>query len=557
MSLPGPEATVAELRKARGAFFTPPELCDYIVEWAIRDAADDVLEPSCGEAAFLMSAGARLARLQSESGTGDGSLHGVELHEESAKAALGFIRSAGYDANVEVADFFTVEPTPRYDAVVGNPPYVRYQDFAGEPRARSRAAALRAGVPLTGLASSWAAFTVHAALFLKPEGRLGLVLPAELLTVNYAAEVRRYLMQRFARVRLVLFTERVFPGVLEEVVLLLADGVGPTDHCELYQVRELSELRTAGGIARQWKPLRPEGKWTPSLLSPGALETYAEFVAHGSFTTLEAWGDTTLGMVTGNNRYFAMSPARASELGLSPSETIALSPPGSSHLRGLTFSELAWKELGKADRATLLFRPPGEPSQAGSSYIEAGEAVNVHKAYKCRVRTPWWRVPLVEPADVLLTYMNADTPRLCANKARVHHLNSVHGLYFRPGMVRTGTDLLPLGTLNSITLLGAETVGRAYGGGMLKLEPREADQLPVPTKAVLEEAQKALSALRSQMTQALRNGRLLEAVRMVDDVLLMEHLGFPRAKVLALREARAELMSRRTARGAGSRLTRS
>jgi len=555
VSLPGADATIAGLRKARGAFFTPPELCRYIAEWAIRDGGDHVLEPSCGEAAFLLEAGARLAQLRAAAGSGDGSLHGVELHEESAKAALALLRTAGYDADVEVADFFTLEPTPRYDAVVGNPPYVRYQDFGGEPRARSRAAALRAGVPLTGLASSWAAFTVHAALFLKPEGRLGLVLPAELLTVNYAAEVRRYLMERFARVRLVLFTERVFPGVLEEVVLLLADGVGPTDQCELYQVRELSELRTAGGIARQWKPLRPEGKWTPSLLPPSALETYAELVAHESFTTLETWGDTTLGMVTGNNRYFALSPARVTELGLSPSDTIALSPPGSSHLRGLTFSDQAWKELGAADRATILFRPSGDPSPAATSYIEAGEAVGVHKAYKCRVRTPWWRVPLVEPADALLTYMNADTPRLCANKARVHHLNSVHGLYFKPGMVRTGMDLLPLGALNSMTLLGAETVGRAYGGGMLKLEPREADQLPVPTKAVLEEAQKALSSLRPQMARALRNGQLLEAVRLVDEVLLVGQLGLARSKVRALREAHAELTSRRIARGASPRGT--
>jgi type I restriction-modification system DNA methylase subunit len=103
---------------------------------------------------------------------------------------------------VTAGDFFLVPPTGSYDAVIGNPPYVRYQDFAGEARARSREAALRAGVPLTRLASSWAAFTVHGALFLKPGGRLGLVLPAELLSVNYAAEVRRFLMQRFARIRL-------------------------------------------------------------------------------------------------------------------------------------------------------------------------------------------------------------------------------------------------------------------------------------------------------------------------------------------------------------------
>jgi len=162
-------------------------------------------------------------------------------------------------------------------------------------------------------------------------------------------------------------------------------------------------------------------------------------------------------------------------------------------------------------------------------------------------------VPLVEPADALLTYMNADTPRLCANKARVHYLNSVHGVYFKPDMVRTGMDLLPLGVLNSMTLLGAETVGRAYGGGILKLEPREADQLPVPTKTVLEEVQKALSTLRPQVALALRNGQLLEAVRLVDDILLVGQLGLTGAKVRALREARAELMSRRIARRISSR----
>lgn len=555
MSIPGPDATVAQLRKARGAFFTPPELCDYIVEWAIRDSSDDVLEPSCGEAAFLLAAGARRDALGAARGDADGGLHGIELHEDSARAALALLNAKGYDASVEVGDFFDTDPVPQYDAVIGNPPYVRYQDFTGEPRARGRAAALRAGVPLTGLASSWAAFTVHAALFLKLGGRLGLVLPAELLTVNYAAEVRRYLMQRFARVRLVLFTERVFPGVLEEVVLLLAEGLGPTDHCELYQVRELADLGTASGIGRQWRPERPEDKWTPSLLSPAALEAYAEMAAHGSFTTLQAWGDTTLGMVTGNNKYFALSPGRVQELGLSSKDTIALSPPGSTYLRGLAFSDLAWRELGKENRPTLLFRPPDDLSPAAASYIEAGEAVNVHTAYKCRVRSPWWRVPLVPPADVLLTYMNADTPRLCANKARVRHLNSVHGLYFKQGMVRAGTDLLPLASLNSMTLLGAETVGRAYGGGMLKLEPREADELPVPTMTVLEEAEAALSALRPQMAQALRSGRLLDAVRLVDDVFLVGQLGLSLAKVAALRDAHAELRSRRTARGANLRGT--
>lgn len=547
------ERESATLRKARGAFFTPAELCDYVVEWAIRSPEDVVLEPSCGEAAFLLSAGTRLRALGSRRLDCSGQLQGVELHADSARVAAQHLASEGLDARIEVADFFDRDPAPEYDSVVGNPPYVRYQDFSGEARARSRAAALRAGVRLSGLASSWAAFTVHAALFLKPGGRLGLVLPAELLTVNYAADVRRFLMTRFARVRLVLFTQRVFPGVQEEVVLLLADGEGPTDRCELYQVPDIAGLGSAGYAVRSWKPDRPESKWTSSLIPAAAFETYLEATRSDAFGKLQDWGETTLGMVTGNNRYFALSRQRAAELGLRESDVIPLSPPGSRHLRGLALSRERWEELGQAGEATLLFRPATDPSPAAARYIEAGEALGVHKAYKCRVRSPWWRVPLVRPADLLVTYMNADTPRLCANEAGAHHLNSVHGLFLRSGLRRLGMECLSLAALNSITLLGAEIVGRAYGGGMLKLEPREADVLPVPSVAALAASSDALAKHRQAVVGALRDRRLQEAVQLVDEALLVQELELSPGQVRALQEAHMELRARRVARGAGAR----
>ncbi|MFG1607182.1 class I SAM-dependent DNA methyltransferase [Actinoplanes sp. NPDC049265] len=545
------------LRKARGAFFTPEPLARYITDWAIRTPTDRVLEPSCGEAAFLLAAVKRMAALRAgQPGHIPAPiLDGVELHPESAQAAQSLLVRAGVDARVVCADFFTVAPRQEYDAVVGNPPYIRYQEFTGEARRRSRAAAFEAGVPLTGLASSWAAFTVHSSLFLKAGGRIGLVLPAELMTVNYAAEVRRFLMSRFRTVRLVLFTERVFPGVLEEVVLLLAEGYDPegkvgTDQCELIQVQNAESL-SSSAVARIWKPESVEGKWTPSLLSAEALSAYSGLTGGSDFTVLEQWGDTTLGMVTGNNKFFALSGTRVAELGLQATDLISLSPPGSSHLRGLTLTDSALKELQRNGAPTFLFRPAAEPSEAGWRYIEHGEQLNVQTAYKCRVRKPWWRVPMVPPADLLLTYMNADTPRLCTNRARTHNLNSVHGVYLKPSLKRLGMDLLPLAALNSLTLVGAETVGRAYGGGMLKLEPREADRLPVPSPSLVTSARKSLSEIRPQMATHLRGGRLTEAAKLVDDVLLVGTLGVSRSDVKALRAAHAELTARRTARGGG------
>lgn len=539
----------ADLRKARGAFFTPGLLCDYVVRWAIRTGTEQVLEPACGEAAFLVAAADRFRALGVDDTAVGGLLHGIELHPGSATRALSILALRGYTARVDTDDFFLTDPVPRYDVVVGNPPYVRYQDFVGEPRRHSKAAALRAGVGLTNLASSWAAFTVHASLFLRREGRLGLVLPAELLTVNYAAPVRRFLMQHFRRVSLVLFTERVFPGVMEEVVLLLAEGFGEgsAGECEIIQARNLDQL--SASVARRWRPDTPDGKWTPSLMAPNALDAYAALSSSPNFATLERWGDTTLGMVTGNNRYFALPADKVRELGLSAGELLHLSPPGSRHLRGLTFTKVTHEQLTREGAATALFRPPQEPSRAAQKYIATGEELGVERAYKCRVRTPWWRVPLVPPADLFVTYMNADTPRLCTNRARVHNLNSVHGLYLRPGIRQVGMDLLPLAALNSLTLVAAETVGRAYGGGMLKLEPKEADRLPVPSPEALAEARRALIAIRPQVAARLRRPTgLLEAVRLIDDVMLVGVFGAKRTEVKALRESHAELSGRRAAR---------
>ncbi|GAA0603344.1 SAM-dependent DNA methyltransferase [Kribbella sandramycini] len=542
-----PGDTTSE-RKTRGAFFTPATVARFIADWAIHSPSDAVLEPSCGEAVFLHEAG--------RAGRHKGRLLGVELHSASAAEAERTLRAQGIEATIEAGDFFLREPTGNFDAVIGNPPYVRYQDFSGDSRARSRAAALRAGVSLTGLASSWAAFTVHSALNLKPGGRLGLVLPAELLTVNYAASVRQYLMDHFKSVGLVLFIDRVFPGVSEEVVLLLADGFDPsgvngTDHCDIFQVQDAKALNDFA-VGRKWAPRSRGGKWSASLVPPPALEAYTAATMAPGFDVLESWGDTTLGMVTGNNKFFTLTSERVTELGLTTDDLISLSPPGSRHLRSLTLTARMMDELAAAGSATWLFRP-STPSAAALRYIAMGEKTGVDTAYKCRVRKPWWLVPYQQPADLLLTYMNADTPRLCTNRVRTHHLNSVHGVYLRSEVRKTGVDLLPLASLNSVTLLGAETVGRAYGGGVLKVEPREADQLPMPAPALVESRRKELSALRGRVGASLRQGRLLEAVRAVDEVVLVDALGMSGRQLSAVRAAHAEMAARRSARGKDAR----
>ena len=541
------------LRKERGAFFTPDEITRFMANWAIRTPGDRVLEPSAGDAAFLVAAVDRLRELNSHKDSRP-TVDGVEIHAHSARVAQQRVREAGGKAQIRHSDFFTVAPEPIYDTVIGNPPYIRYQDFSGESRARSREAALRGGVSLTGLASSWAAFTIHSAMFLKQGGRLGLVLPAELLSVNYAAPVRRFLFNRFRDVQLVLFDEQVFPEAEADVVLLLADGYleGPAHHATIRQSKNAADLASLGA-GQVWRPTDPAAKWTSSLIDPKAIEPLHKLLQRELFTSLETWGDTTLGIVTGNNKYFTLSPQRVKELGLRRSELLRLSPPGSSHLRGLSLSNAMLTKLGREGHATYLFYPSDPPSAEAAAYIEDGHRTGVDTAYKCRVRKTWYQVPLVSAADLLLTCMNADTPRLTANDAGARHLNSVHGVYLNDKYRELGRELLPLASLNSVTLLHAEMVGRAYGGGILKIEPKEADVWAMPSPALILACADALRTIKQQVAVLLGEGKLLDAVEVVDQVVLDGCGDLSAKQITRIRQARAELTNRRTMRAASGR----
>ncbi len=516
-------------------------MCD----WAIRRANDTVFEPSCGEAAFLSAAASRLLNLSSS--VPSGRLQGIDIDGPSVTAAREVLSKLGVAAELATGNFFDLAPTHRFDAVVGNPPYVRYQGFGGLDRDKALDAARMQGVQLTRLASSWAAFVIHAASFLSDTGRLALVLPAELMSVNYAAPVRRYLMQRFAHVRLVLFEERVFPGVSEEVVLLMAEGHGPTIHCDLQQTKNIATLQTL--VGQRYEPARSDDKWMVGLLPADAASAYSRVSSSNAFVPLQHWGETTLGMVTGNNSFFVLTEERARAHGLSRRDLIQVCPPGSRHLRGLSFGEKAWDDLVVEGAAGYLFAPKFEtPSKSAAKYIALGETNLVHQGYKCRNRSPWWQVPRVAVPDAFLTYMNHDTPRIVANRAGLPHLNSVHGVAFRTELREIGTDLLPIAALNTVTLLGAELVGRAYGGGLLKLEPKEADRLPVPSPISLSGCESDLRALRPQLAKSLRKGALLDVVKQVDRVLRKQwNLSGP--QVEELRNARDWLFGRREQRG--------
>jgi len=541
MVTPTPDTPTA--RKARGAFFTPDGVTRHIADWAIQSADDTVLEPSAGEAAFLVAAVRRLREL----GASEPVVHGVELHRASAQTAREVVADAGGVARIKVSDFFLSEPRATFAAVIGNPPFIRYQDFVGEARERARFAAQVQGVALTGLASSWAAFVVHAAAHLRPGGRLGMVLPAELLSTNYAAPVRQFLLERFSSVELVTFETQIFADAEADTVLVKASGWAgaPAGVATLRQTRDATTLGSLQA-GTTWSTTDTAARWTPLRVQDETVASIAALIPSAAFVPLQELGDTTLGMVTGANKYFTLSPQRVSELGIPRRDLLRVSPPGSSHLRGLALTDSAMTRLGRRGQTTWLLYPSERPASETLAYIESGHATGVDTAYKCRTRKPWWRVPVLAPADLLLTYMNADTARLTTNQANVRHLNSVHGVYLNSEVRDLARQVLPIASLNSMTLLSAEIVGRSYGGGVLKLEPREADRWWMPSAATMRRHREALVEAKPRVQRLLQAKNLLGAVALVDDIVLRD---LSDTQLRAVREDHAAFMQRRVTRG--------
>jgi methylase of polypeptide subunit release factors len=546
-------------RKARGAFFTPPAIAEYLTRWAVASNPQArVLDPTCGDGVFLLAAGRQLVGAGAAAEDLDQLVTGVDIHDASLREADGNLADAGLTANLVTSDAFHLSPpggmfpsfAQPFDAVVGNPPFVRYQQHIGEARRVSAQAALAQGVRLSGLASSWAALLVHAGGFVAPEGRLAMVLPAELLSVGYAEPVRRWLHQRFASVKLVVFERLQFSDAMENVVLLLAQGSGGCDAFSLYYVTDAQDLLSIQPFDEWAVRIEDTGKWTDLFLSNHRRQLYRQIVDR-HFARLADYGSPELGTVTGANAYFTLTEATRAEYNLRPGQdVIRTSPPGTRHFTGVSFTNHDWERLRDAgDRVWMLYPESGEGSPGLARYLALGEAEGVPQAYKCRVRANWWRPPAVSAPDLFFTYMSHRYPRLITNRAGVTFVNSLHGVRLRPEVNKTiAREALPLIAFNSVTMLGAETGGRSYGGGILKMEPSEASGLPMPQPGLLATAWTILRPERAKLDRQLREGQWTNVVARVDDVLLRDAAGMSAVDVKDIHNAAQELRARRLVR---------
>jgi adenine-specific DNA-methyltransferase len=540
----------AAKRKALGAFYTPPELADALVEWAVKDRSATIFDPSHGDGRFLSAGLKRLSALGAPSPGQQ--VFGAELDGSAAKLARA---STGIPiGNLFEGDFFAADLDhwggQQFDAIAGNPPYVRHHLLSAESKGLARMHAERLGISISERADAWAYFCASLLGYLAPEGRLALLLPGAVLHADYALSLLHALSEARGRVRLIRIQKRLFPEVSERTVVMLIDG----RRCEsagvdYREVADLGELRKVLGARSSsgWRKGGPVGESVsdPALrlrtrlqwfVGQDVAEAWARATESSSVRRLGEIAEIRIGVVTGANRFFVLDEETAKKMRGRGVTTVPIVSRG-SWLRKVRWTDEDQEEReGKPSQLLIVDDDRPKKRKALLEAIEEAEERGIHERHHCGNRTVWYCLADRRAPDLFLPYMGAQPQRLVLNKARATCTNAIHRVDLKNG--EPGAGAIAAASWTALYRLSAELVGRSYGAGVLKLEPNEAVQLRLPVGASGAENLKEIEAALLE-----EGGSAAEST--ADRLLLTEQLGLSEADVETLRRACDELQQRR------------
>jgi adenine-specific DNA methylase len=555
--------TEKRARKGLGAYYSPKDIVEPMVSWAIRSKSDAVLDPSCGDGVFLESAARHFLSLGNSARETSKRLHGIDLNlaaiSHTSQALEKLLATEQID--LRALSFFATEPgafsktgMEAMTAVIGNPPYIRYQTFNGNHRSQALLQARRAGIDFSRLASSWAPFVAHAVSFLKSGGRLAFILPAELIHSAYALPLRKFLRKQFGYVAVISFRKAVFPEVQAEVVVLLADNKGDEGNgrlllAEAEDARDLSSIEAILVRAKAFSPELEPSKWSPGFSENRATTCLSDLEKNQLFQPLSLIGKANIGFVSGANEFFVLRQSEAEAWSL-PKHSLRACLIKARQMPGALVTLSQAKRLVSSDERCLLWSPKERLTPTESRYTRHGEGLGLHKRFKCRVRSPWYSVPGVIVPEAFLTYMSDSIPRLCLNESRIVAANTLLTVRL-PAVPNKLLRAFTVAFYNSASLYSCERVGRTYGGGVLKLEPSEADRISLPALGIVEKHSESLEALAGQVDEALRIARhdlLAELVTRIDGIILAQGCGLRTVDIAELMKERGQMVERRRGR---------
>ena len=532
-------------QKLRGGYYTPEVLADFIVKNIEINKEINILEPSCGDGIFINSIKKIIPKEKIKS------LTAIEIiKEEANKVKNRFKDEKFHILNEDFLNFYRNNRNKRFDLIIGNPPYIRYQYLSKEQRELQSEILKNNSIKPNKLINSWVCFLVACIELLDDKGTIGFVIPAELLQVAYAEELRKHLSNNLAEIILITFKELVFPDIEQEVIVLIGkkDKSIPVNGAKIAVVEfnnfdDMQNKETFDNIEYQLIK-HTEEKWTKYFLESNENELIRKIRKDDRFQTFNDIAIINVGITTGNNRYFSVNKETVKRYDL---EEVVLPLIGrSSHAQGVYFTYEDWqKNINKNERAYLIHFPDDiafqDYPELHKKYIIDGENRGENKGYKCKIRDRWYIVPSVWVPDAFFLRRNNKFPKFVLNTIRAVSTDTMHRVKFYDGIDK---EKALLSYYNSITFAFTEINGRSYGGGVLELMPGEVGRIILPK---IENIDKQTSKeLINIIDDYIRNNKNIdELLDITDKAILHDRLGISEEITIQFRTIWKKLMNRR------------
>jgi adenine-specific DNA methylase len=483
----------ASNEKLRGGYYTPKGIALFLLKWGLNGKKDsDILEPSCGDGVFLQTI--------QQNNMVYNSISAIEIDKTEAKKAASISLQ---NLTVNAMDFhkYCNSTSKRFDLVVGNPPYIRYQYFDKKQQQDAKLIYEKVNLTYTKLSNAWVSFVVGASLLLREVGKIAFVLPAELLQVSYANELRKYLSSFFNKINIISFQQLVFQDIQQEVILLLCEKNRTDSHtiehldiCDLDSLSKLdiNQLKTQGknidfkqSTKQRKNPatLKSSGvfnnKWTYYFLKQKEIDFLKEIYNNALFATIGNYADVEVGITTGANGYFTVPWTTVTEYHL---QKYAKPMVGRSvNVPSVRFTKDDWLHNRNSKvKSSLLVFPSGQKiinDSEAMRYITYGESQGINKGYKTGIRDDWFVIPSIRLSDALFIRRNNIYPKLILNDAGAYTTDTMHRVFVKDN---TNKNALIASYYNSLSFAFAEIAGRSYGGGVLELMPSETESIFLP-----------------------------------------------------------------------------
>ncbi|WP_394581224.1 Eco57I restriction-modification methylase domain-containing protein [Cytobacillus firmus] len=539
-------------QKLRGGYYTPKELCDFVIEWAFLDGSKaNILEPSCGDGAFLESL--------SKSRFNDqfNNCFAIELIDEEAGKAREKVNN---NPKIQVvnSDFFHEFQwklrNQKFDLIIGNPPYIRYQYLTEDQRQTQSDILVSNGMKSNKLINAWVSFVVASVQMLSEKGKIGLVIPAELLQVAYAEDLRMFLEKSLSKITVITFKELIFPDVQQEIVILLGERSedGVENKISVVELENLDSIKTflfegLNKLPVEYKEVdHSKDKWTKFFLTNEEISVINEINVNNSFVTFSDIADIDIGITTGKNKYFSVDKKTVEKYEL---HNVTLPLIGrSAHAHGIYFNQPDWQSNVEDGLLAQLVYFPNMPRDnfpdLHKEYIKWGEESGLSKGYKLEKRTHWYHIPSVWVPDAFFLRRNDKFPKFVLNQINAVSTDTMHRVRFNEGL---NHKKILLSYYNSITFAFTEIEGRSYGGGVLEVLPGEAEKILLPNLQAFDD--QLTEDLLEKIDRAIRNQTDFEPVLdIVDKAVLVDFLKIDYTIVKRFRSIWKKLLNRRRER---------